>query len=127
MPWREGLFDDQTAGGIGEAEFAGRGDRTGCNRHEEGLGEARTQGGIVGVERERVAELFRGGVVDQVERGTLVVILVLLEYPRGDLRAAVGEGDAVEFIFDDGLRLGLRDNIVGCRRGRDGWRRRGSR
>jgi hypothetical protein len=74
-------------------------------RDVEGLVEAGGQGGIVGVEGERVAKLFGGLGVDDVER-LAVGVLELLEDPAGDLSATVGEGDAVELVFNDGRGFG---------------------
>src|SRR4029079_12249581 len=74
---------------------------------------------VVGVEREGAAVLFSSLSVDEVQR-LLVGVLVLLEYPALDLRAAVGEFDAVELVLDDRGLLGLRLDGGSCRG--FGWR-----
>ncbi len=101
----EGLVDGDVAGGVVEAERRGRLQVAGGRRDVERGGELLGKRGVVGVERERMAVERRASGVDQVERLTGVV-LVLLEDPGGDLRAAVGEGDAVELVLDDGRGFG---------------------
>ena len=73
--------------------------------------------GIVGVERQRIAELLGRLCVDEVER-LAVGILVLLQNPARNLRAAIGERNPVELVLDRGRRLGCCLN-----RGHGGGRR----
>jgi hypothetical protein len=96
----EGLVDGDVAGGVVEAERRGRLQVAGGRRDVERSGELLGKRGVVGIERERTSVERRASGVDQVERLTGVV-LVLLEDPGGDLRAAVGEGDAIELVLDD--------------------------
>ena len=58
---------------------------------------------VVGPERERVAVFFGRSGIDEVEWAVLRVVVELLQDPGFDLRAAVGEGDAVEIVLDDGF------------------------
>ncbi len=60
---------------------------------------------VVGPQRKRIAILRRGGRVDQVERPALGVVIEFLEDPRFYLTAAIGEGDAVQIVLDDGFGL----------------------
>jgi len=57
-----------------------------------------------------------GGLgLDQIER-LAGAVKVLLQNPMLDLSAAIGEDDAVEFVFDGGFGLGCRsDGCGGCR------------
>lgn len=102
----EGLRHLDVAVGVGESQLRGHGERAGGRGHIERVGQGRVQRGVRGVERERVAELLRRLLVDEVER-LAVVVLVVLENPACDLAALVREGDAVEFVLDHGGRGGL--------------------
>ena len=66
---------------------------------------------VVGPQRERIAVLLRRGRIDQIERAVLRVVVEFLQNPGFDLRAAVGEGDAVEIVLNDGL--GLAGGLLG--------------
>ena len=100
----EGFGDRHIAGGVLERQRAGRAELAGGGRHVHRLGKTGGEALVIGVERERVAELLRGAVVNDVERPALGVF-VLLQNPAGGVRAAIGEGDAVNVVFDDRLLL----------------------
>ena len=85
--------------GVLEGESRGSGERAGGRGDVERFVEAGGQGSVVGVERERIAELLGRLRVNEVQR-LAVGVLVLLENPARDLPAAVGEGDAVELVLE---------------------------
>src|ERR1700685_3853094 len=101
----EGLGDLEVVVGVFEGEGGRRGEIAGGGGDIEAAVDGLCDGGVVGVERERMAELLGSLVVDEIER-TAVAVLKVLEHPAGDLGSSVGEGDAVELILDDGAGLG---------------------
>jgi hypothetical protein len=105
-------MDGEVAGRVVEAERGGCLKVAGRGRDVEGIGEGLGEGGVVGVKREGVAVKLGGAGVDEIER-VAGIVGELFENPGGDLSAAVGEGDAIEFIVDDG------GGLSGCSDGGD--------
>ncbi len=70
----EGLDDLDAAVGVVEGKGSGSGELACCRRDVERLVEAGGEGGVVGVERERIAELVRCLRVDEVERFAVGVL-----------------------------------------------------
>jgi hypothetical protein len=96
----ECLRDLQAARRVGVGERAGNAERgRGAGRYKECRGELAGERGLVGVERERQAELRGGFLVHQVKR-LPVRAVPLLQNPRGDLGAAVGKGDPIQVVLD---------------------------
>src|SRR5580700_1485776 len=75
---------------------------------------------VVSPQGERVAILFRSGVVDQIQR-LFFVVRKFLQDPGLDLRATVGERDAVQIVLNHSFRF------RSCLLGRAGIERRNYR
>ena len=101
----EGLGGLDGAVGVFEGERGRGGEGSGGRGDEHGLAKAGGEGLVVGIEGKGIAVLLGGHLVDEVE-GLAFAVLVLLEEPLGDLAAAVGEGDLIELVLDDGGGFG---------------------
>ena len=118
----ERLPDLGAAVGVGIRERRRSREVAGSGRHVERLAQSGGHACVVRGERERITELLRGLAVNNIERLALRVLEVppaiglALQNPADDLAAAVGEGDAVELVLNNGRAL--RSRLYDGSRGR---------
>ena len=100
----ESLFHFEAVVGVGKGERGRSIQRARGRRHIQRLRQLVTQICVVGPERERIPGLGRSLGVDQVQRLTGIVF-VLLQNPGDDLAAAIRKRNPVQLVLDDGGRF----------------------
>ncbi len=113
----EDLLHVKAVIGIGKSKRGGSIQSARSRRHIQRLHQLVAQVGIVGPERERIPNLGRCLRVDQVQRLTRVVF-VLLQNPGDSLAAAIGKGDAVQLVLHHRSGFGGSNHCIGSRIGR---------
>src|SRR5258708_3448349 len=101
----ESLANDQILVGVLESDVSRRCLRTFMRRDVERRTQAIAEALVIGPQRQWVTVLRRCSGIDEIERTVLNVVLEFLQDPGLDLRATVGERDAVETVFDDSFSL----------------------